>query len=177
MPVPCGRALDAGCGEGPLTPKLAERARHVIGIDKSAEMIAIARQNAARDNITYLAGDLMTYPLPYEDFDFIAAVAVIHHMPFESVMQRLMALLRHGGVLAIVGLAINHSPVDHAFSAVSVPVSRIARLRRGWWNTSAREIDPDMTFAEIRSGARALLPGTEVKRRLYFRYTLVWKKP
>src|SRR2546429_6665704 len=76
MPVPCDRALDAGCGEGPFTPKLAARANHVIGIDRSPEVIAIARLNAARDNITYLAGDFLTYPLPLEDFDFIAAVAV-----------------------------------------------------------------------------------------------------
>lgn len=176
MPAPCERALDAGCGEGPLAPKLAARAEHVIGIDKSPEMIAIARRTAQRDNITYVSGDLMTYPLAPESFDFIAAVAVIHHVEFESVIQRFAALLRRGGVFAAVGLALNRSPVDYAFSAVSVPASRIVRLRRGWWNTSATEIDPDMTFDEIRTAARSLFPGAELKRRLYFRYSLVWRK-
>jgi len=177
MPVPCERALDAGCGEGPLTPKLASRAAHVIGIDVSPEVIGIARHDAARGNITYVAGDLLTYPLPLQSFDFIAAVAMIHHMPFEAAIARCASLLRSGGVLAVVGLARNRSAVDYAFSAMSVPVSRLVRLRRGWWNTSANEIDPDMTFAEIRNAARALLPGVEVRRRFYFRYTLLWTKP
>jgi len=177
VPVPCENALDAGCGEGPLTPKLAARAGHVVGIDRSPEIIAMARQNATRDNITYVAGDLLTHPLPLEDFDFIAAVAVIHHAPFEMVMNRFASLLRRGGVLAVVGLALNRSPVDYAYSALSVPVSRVARLRRGWWTTSAREIDPEMTFAQIRRAARTQLPGVELRRRLYFRYTLLWRKP
>lgn len=177
MSVPCERALDAGCGEGQLTPKLAARAAHVIGIDVSPEVTAIARHDAARDNITYVTGDLLTYPLPLQSFDFIAAVAVIHHMPFDAAMTRCAALLRSGGVLAVVGLARNRSAIDYAFSAMSVPVSRLARLRRGWWNSSAKEIDPDMTFAEIRKAARSLLPGVEVRRRLFFRYTLLWRKP
>ena len=177
MPVPCERALDVGCGEGPLTPKLASRAAHVVGIDVSPEVIAIARHDAARDNITYLAGDLLTCSLPLQSFDFIAAVAVIHHMPFDAAMTRFAALLRSGGVLAVVGLARNRSAVDSAFNAMSVPVSRLARLRRGWWDTAAKEIDPDMTFAEIRNAARSVLPGVEARRRLYFRYTLLWRKP
>jgi hypothetical protein len=36
-------------------------------------MIAIARHNGAPENVTYVAGDLLTYPLPTESFDFIAA--------------------------------------------------------------------------------------------------------
>ena len=177
MPVPCECALDAGCGEGPLTPKLASRAAQVIGIDVSPEVIGIARHDAARGNITYVAGDLLTYPLRLQGFDFIGAVAMIHHLPFDAAITRCAALLRSGGVLTVVGLARNRSAVDYAFSAMSVPASRLARLRRGWWNTSAKAIDPDMTFAEIRKSARSLLPGVEVRRRLYFRYTLVWRKP
>jgi hypothetical protein len=38
-------------------------------------------------------------------------------------------------------------------------------------------MDPAVTFAEIRNAARAQLPGSSVRRRLFFRYTLRWDKP
>ncbi|MFC0042034.1 class I SAM-dependent methyltransferase [Actinomadura rayongensis] len=43
VPDGCGRALDVGCGDGTLIRKLAARARHVTGVDRSPEMIAAAR--------------------------------------------------------------------------------------------------------------------------------------
>jgi hypothetical protein len=38
-------------------------------------------------------------------------------------------------------------------------------------------MDPATTFAEIAKAARAHLPGSTVRRRLFFRYTLLWEKP
>ncbi len=176
MPAPCDHALDVGCGDGILTTKFAHVARQVTGIDVSPEMIAIARENAAAENITYIAGDLLTHPFPTEEFDFIAAVAVIHHIPLEAVLLRMSALLRRGGVLAVVGLARNQSLADYAVSAVSVPVARIVRLGRGWWNSPAVRIDPDMAYSDIKKVSGALLPGVEMRRRFFFRYTLLWRK-
>ncbi len=37
--------------------------------------------------------------------------------------------------------------------------------------------DPAATVAEITTAARARLPGTTIRRRLFFRYTLRWDKP
>ncbi len=48
--------LDLCCGNGVLTRQLAARCRQVIGIDFSAELIAIARGDHAADNILYLPG-------------------------------------------------------------------------------------------------------------------------
>ena len=36
---------------------------------------------------------------------------------------------------------------------------------------------PGETLADIRSAARDCLPGAIVRRRLFFRYTLTWRKP
>jgi hypothetical protein len=38
-------------------------------------------------------------------------------------------------------------------------------------------MDPTTTFAEITKAAIAHLPGSTVRRRLFFRYTLRWEKP
>jgi len=177
MPVPCESALDAGCGDGVLTSKLGARARLVTGIDISTAMIAIAQAGAAPKNVTFVQGDVLSYPLPPGQFDFIAAVAVLHHMPFAAVLRHMSALLRSDGVLAVVGLARNKSVADYAVSAASIPVSRFFHRRYGWWDSPALRIDPDMTYAEIKRTSKAVLPGVAVRRRLFFRYTLLWRKP
>ncbi len=42
------RALDVGCGSGPLFAPLAQRGVHVTGIDPAPAMVALARHEAAR---------------------------------------------------------------------------------------------------------------------------------
>lgn len=177
VPVPCEHALDVGCGDGVLTPRLAERTVHATGIDISSAMIELARAKNDRDNIDYIVGDVLSYPLCEEGFDFIAAVAVIHHMPLRSALVRLAELLRPGGVLAAVGLARNRSLVDYGMSAVSFPINRLVGVRRGCWESPAPQLDPDTSFAEIKALAQDVLPGVQLRRRLLFRYTLLWRKP
>ncbi|MFH9004272.1 class I SAM-dependent methyltransferase [Streptomyces afghaniensis] len=46
VPDGCGTALDAGCGDGLLARKLAVRAASVTGVDRSPEMIKLAREQA-----------------------------------------------------------------------------------------------------------------------------------
>jgi hypothetical protein len=38
-------------------------------------------------------------------------------------------------------------------------------------------MDSTTTFAEIAKAARAHFRGSTVRRRLFFRYTLLWEKP
>ena len=177
VPVPCDTALDVGCGDGVLTARLAPLAKRVMGIDTAASVIAIARNNVLARNVTFVEGDILSYPFASMRFDFIAAVAVLHHVSLEEGLARLSGLLLSGGVLAVVGLARDHSLVDYATSAVSVPVARVVRFRKGWWESPATRIDPVINYSDIRAAAMRLLPGVEVRRRLFFRHTLLWRKP
>lgn len=87
VPVHCEHALDVGCGDGWLARRLAERVTWVTGIDLSAPMIERARQAAAElPNLTFKVGNLLDQPLPEAGFDFISAVAVLHHLPFEPAL-------------------------------------------------------------------------------------------
>jgi 2-polyprenyl-3-methyl-5-hydroxy-6-metoxy-1,4-benzoquinol methylase len=176
VPARCESALDVGCGDGVLTWQLAARVDQVTGIDVSPAMIALARQTHARSSITYVAGDVMSSSLPEASFDFIAAVAVLHHLPLEHGLERLAGLLRPRGVLAVVGLARNSTVLDYAYSAASVPLSRVVRVFTGYWDSPAPRLDPLQTFPEIRQVAATALPHADVRRRLFFRYTLLWRK-
>lgn len=50
--------VDLACGTGNLTIPLAERGYDMIGIDKSFDMLSIAREKSARQNILFLNQDI-----------------------------------------------------------------------------------------------------------------------
>ena len=185
MPVPCAEALDVGCGDGILTARLAKRANHVTGIDRSQSMISKARIRLADfSNVTLVEEDLLSNALPAKQFDFVVAVAVIHHIPFDRAVGELVRLLRPGGILAILGLVRNGAPggwgpklSDYLWVPPGLIFSWVQRLRFGEWDPGAPIMDPAMTYDEILKQTSRLLPGAEIARRLLFRYTLFWTKP
>lgn len=185
VPDRCRDALDVGCGDGILVRRLAARAGHVTAIDRSAEMIVKAKERTAGlGNVTLIEGDFLAAQLPPESFDFIAAVAAIHHMPFEPAIEAMSALLRPGGVLAVVGLARNGapgawsaSPRDYARIVPALIYSRFESSWHGTWDPGAPVREPEMTYAQITEAACRMLPDVELRRRLLFRYTLFWRKP
>jgi SAM-dependent methyltransferase len=178
VPVPCHAALDVGCGDGVFTRKLSERTSEAIGIDRSQEMIEIARRGAsALRNVTFVERDFLDYPLPDASFDFVVAIAAIHHMPPEIALRRMSDLVRPGGVLAVLGLARNGSIVDVLLEAPAIPANWIFRTRKGWWESPAPVAEPEMTYSEVKKMAGEVLPGAAVTRRLFFRYSLRWRKP
>ncbi|MGW3133421.1 class I SAM-dependent methyltransferase [Streptomyces sp. NPDC001076] len=179
VPDGCRTALDVGCGDGLLAAKLATRAESVTGVDRSAEMIRQAQKRDA-ENVTFLEGDYLDGALLDEGaYDFVSAVAVIHHAPFDDAIERLVGLLAPGGRLVVVGMAYNRTLLDWVISGCGVPASLVtARLRGGKRAPSGMPVeDSIMNWGEVRQATAHLLPGRRYRRRLLWRYTLVWDKP
>ena len=177
VPAGAARVLDVGCGEGTLARALRARAAHVVGIDLDAASLAHARA-AGSDGIEYVHGDVRTVPFELASFDAVVSVATLHHMDATAGLRRMVALLRPGGVLAILGLARDAAPLDYALSAVAVVASRAHRLvRRHWEHPSPKVWPPPETWASMRAIAARELPGHRWRRHLLWRYSLVWTKP
>jgi 2-polyprenyl-3-methyl-5-hydroxy-6-metoxy-1,4-benzoquinol methylase len=178
LPPNCQRALDVGCGRGALVRKLAAHCEEVVGIDADSGCIAHAKASAdVQPNITFINGDVLTHPLQRNSFDFLVAVATLHHLPLRSALQRFSDLLRPGGVLVIIGLYRIVTPTDYAFSATALPISWVIRLLQGQEQVGAPTRDPAETLRSIRREAASVLPGAAVRRQFFFRYTIVWRKP
>lgn len=119
VPKPCRRALDVGCGYGEFARLLAERAEQVDALDQAREVIAQARQSSVSvANLRYIEADLVSYPLENSAYDFISAIASLHHLPFATALGKLRAALRPGGVLVVLSLYHDSTLADLLASAV-----------------------------------------------------------
>ncbi|WP_031063725.1 class I SAM-dependent methyltransferase [Streptomyces sp. NRRL WC-3742] len=181
VPDGCRSALDVGCGEGLLVRKLTQRAQSVTGVDTSGAMIRLARERSAGlGGVTFSEADFLDAASGGPGtYDFISAVAVVHHVEFEQAVSSMVRLLAPGGRLVIIGLANNRTPQDWIIGAAGVPAARF-RARRHGGKTDPDGMPlrmPDMAWGEVRREAKRLLPGCRFRRHLLWRYSLVWDKP
>lgn len=95
--------LDAGCGTGRYALELARRGYHVYGVDRSQELVTIARKRALQDSVhpEFVIADLLavTFTRP---FDAILCRGVLNDFLEESerinIFQQFGAWLRPGGI-------------------------------------------------------------------------------
>lgn len=95
--------LDAGCGEGYLSRKLAQRGGNVTGIDIAEKLVDIARAKNKKGEITYKVVDL-SKPLPEyrECFDLIASFFVLNDVyDYRGFLSTLSSVTKPGGRLVM----------------------------------------------------------------------------
>ena len=94
------RVLDLCCGTGALTRDLASRVPHghVIGIDFSPRMLAIAREHAGPANITYQESDVLTLPFRSGEFDAATmAFSMRNLVDIPACLKEVARVLKPGG--------------------------------------------------------------------------------
>ncbi len=175
VPPGCARALDVGCGQGLLARKLARQCDQVIAIDADHATLALAARS--NSGVSFIEGDAMTYPFAPNSFDLITMVATLHHLPLIAALERFRELLKPRGVLAVVGLYRLNSMADYAFAAIAKPVSLIVRAVQPVPAETAPIRGPATTLRTVRDACGQVLPGAVLRRRLFFRYSLIWRKP
>ncbi|WP_136035509.1 class I SAM-dependent methyltransferase [Microbacterium sp. K35] len=174
------RVLDVGCGDGLLLQKLAGRASQVTGIDPDAAALSRARERFPQSSpVRLIHGDLLTSPdLEGQRFDLVTCVATLHHLPLIPALERLRDLLAPGGQLRIVGLSANASVLDWAISgALLLPIRVMSGVHRESGYPDMTTARPSESLTHIRDAAATILPGSQVRRRFYYRYSLTWTKP
>jgi ubiquinone/menaquinone biosynthesis C-methylase UbiE len=180
-------ALEIGCGSGAFTRLLASRARSVVALDLSAEMIRLAEAHSGGyQNIEYRLGDVMQIPLATAEFDCIVSIATLHHLPLKQALLKMKDALKADGTLVIHDLIADDGILDRGMSALAYPVSAVRRfwetgqmrapreVREAWAEHGKNEVY--LTVSEVRDMCRQYLPEAQVKRHLLWRYTVVWCK-
>lgn len=96
--------LDLGCGGGVdaiIASRLVGSAGRVYGLDMTADMLALARENAltaGAENITYIEGVIEDIPLPDESVDVVLSNCVINLSDDRpAALREALRVLRPGG--------------------------------------------------------------------------------
>lgn len=95
--------VDAGCGEGIVARYLAKRGATVIGIDSSAQLIALAQAENDEQSIRYEVHDLC-HPLPQyaQAFDVVVSNLVLNDVAdYQGFVATLGTLTKHNGRLIL----------------------------------------------------------------------------
>ena len=104
-----GSLLDIGTGTGRMATLLAGQASSVIAIDRSAEMLRLARGKLPQeiaDKVRFLAGDFNALPVEDGSADTAILHQVLHYAPApEKVIAEVARTLRASGRLMIVDFA------------------------------------------------------------------------
>jgi len=101
---PPARILDAGCGTGNYARALARRGYRVVGVDRSARLLADARAKGAGAGLVFVRADLTTYR---PGAPFAAALCrgvlndVLDDRARDAVCATLARALAPGGVLLL----------------------------------------------------------------------------
>jgi trans-aconitate methyltransferase len=133
------RILDLGCGTGHLTAQIAESGADVMGVDRSAEMVAAAQ--SAYPNLKFEVVDARKLAFN-EMFDAVFSNATLHwiHEP-EAVLQGIFKALRPGGrFVAEMGGKKNIRAMQDAFDEALVELGAAKRGEvQPWYYPSVSE--------------------------------------
>jgi SAM-dependent methyltransferase len=191
LPARRQAAVDVGCGTGVLAGRLAPRFARVTGIDADEGMAAEASARLAGDprvTIRRCRFDAFAATTGEGEADLITMVAVLHHLDLGGTLDQIPRLLAPGGRLLVVGLAKVDSLADAAVDLVSSAANPVMGLIKHPRSVDLAErlaagqppmpvCDAAATFAQIATAVRTRLPGSTIRRQLFFRYTLRWDKP
>jgi ubiquinone/menaquinone biosynthesis C-methylase UbiE len=187
IPARCGRALEVGCGTGEFTRLLAARSGRVLAVDLSPHMIRVARgRSKLQANVEFVNADVMACELPAGHFDCVATLTTLHHLPAEPALRRMSEALRPGGVFVCLDLYRRSGLSDLLLDAAALPADVLLRFLKTGRARPPRRVreayaehgrtDSYLTLAEVARACARVMPGAQVRRHLFWRYSIVWKK-
>jgi ubiquinone/menaquinone biosynthesis C-methylase UbiE len=176
LPRTVDKALDVGCGAGDLARRLAERSGSVLAVDRDPTMIAHARTGAP-DNVRFVQSDVLD--LPDDRYQAIICVAALHHLPLAPALTRFRQWLAPGGTLVVIGLYVPATVVDRLWEAAAVTSNLLVSWAHGHDTPTvamtAPVRQPTTTLAQLRAQVEPILSGAQIRRRLFWRYSLIWR--
>jgi len=179
--------LDIGCGKGELSFMLSEKCEKVIAVDLADKMIEKAKVLHPKKNIEYICGNILEMRFENNSLDVIITTATAHHLPYEWLLNFAKDKLKKGGKLIILDLVKAKNIFDYIiWGSAFIPNIIMNIVKNGQlqkddvhskevWERHGKN-DTYMTIDEIKSLAKKHIPTARIKRKLFWRYSLVWQK-
>lgn len=141
---PIGALLDIGTGTGRMLELLAPRAEGAVGIDRSSEMLRLARVRLDEAGVTGASlrqGDMYALPLADRSQDSIILHQVLHYaqQPGAAIAEA-SRVLRAGGHLLVIDFA-THDREDLREKDAHLRLGFADDAIRGWFATAGISLD------------------------------------
>ncbi|MCP4652142.1 MAG: class I SAM-dependent methyltransferase [Candidatus Omnitrophica bacterium] len=91
--------LEVGCGESSLASELKEKQAEIIAIDISLELLKIAKENNACDNINFVCSNAYKSALNSATFDVVVGNSVLHHLNLDAALEEFYRVLKPDGAI------------------------------------------------------------------------------
>jgi len=96
--------LDVGCGEGVLTVEWAGRLARgrVVGVDLDDPALRAKWETRARPNLDFVAADATALPFGADEFDTVAGIEVLEHVPDpDAVLAEMVRVARRRVLVSV----------------------------------------------------------------------------
>lgn len=200
LPKDANLALEAGCGSGYLSLKLAYQFNHMVAVDISAAMIKFAKKHQEelqKTNIDFVVADLENLPFREKTFDFVVSNIVLHDTPMEVTLPELSSMVKPGGRMVLCDLVtsspwLDRSPLWQILRVLRrIPRYAISLSPRAMWRVVAFELSPEwfrhlcdpnhlrLTPKSFREIYGRFLPGCRFERnpKTPWRMAAFWEAP
>ncbi|MEM9273840.1 MAG: class I SAM-dependent methyltransferase [Cyanobacteria bacterium P01_F01_bin.143] len=142
--------LDAGCGIGwILNDLIGSRIAQGIGIDLSAEMIAIASSRCTLPHLEFLTADISNTPFESNKFSHIVSVEAIYYtpQPLETLKDWFRISLPQGRLGLVIDLYQGNPASKYWVDALSITAHNLSITdwnnllsSAGWTNIVSRSV-------------------------------------
>ena len=138
-PPPSALFLDAGCGIGDHSLRIAQRGYRCIGVDLSENVLRTAQKNATTRGLgsrtSFVCQALEDLAFEDNSFDAVHCRGVLMHIPqWEKALANLCRVLKPGGRIAI--LESNHKSLEMAivllFRRIQARKSKMIKTEAGF---------------------------------------------
>ena len=168
---PIGSLLDIGIGTGRMLELFAPRAERAIGIDRSSEMLRLARvklEEAGISGASLRQGDMYALPLADRSCDSIILHQVLHYaqQPGAAIAEA-ARVLAPGGQLLVIDFA-QHDLAELKEQDAHLRLGFADDAMRGWFAAAGLELD---RIERLGGGAltvilwRGVKPGEKARER------------
>jgi SAM-dependent methyltransferase len=150
-------------------------------------MVEVARQRSSQcPNIDFQVADVLQREFAAESFDLIVSIATLHHLPVENLLPTLKAAVKPGGKLLILDLLEHENWRDQMSDFVAVPLNWVFQLLKNRHIKPSPEAavairehlstDQYLTFSQVRQIYTSTLRNAKIRKHLFWRYSVIWKK-
>lgn len=184
---PGATILDAGCGPGVHSIRVAKAGYHVCAVDISEAMLRHAsrriQEAGVPDKVDFSQKDLTNIDFPNANFDYVFSWGVVIHIPdAEKALDEIARIIKPGGKLALY--LTNKTALDHKIESIMrfvlrKPLTGMKHLPLGdgiwyemnherlWvWRFDAKAVTEYLKNKGFKLKKRRLGEFSEIQRRL-----------